>query len=62
MRDPAQISNSIGRSHEFLLECVGDYYESGFYYKYFNETPQDVKYYLKDFLINFLKNKYYFPT
>jgi hypothetical protein len=42
MRDPGQISNSIGRSYEFLFECVADYYEDGYYMKYFNETPQNV--------------------
>jgi len=42
MRDPEEISNAIRSSHEFLLECIGDYYEDGYYYKYFNETPQKV--------------------
>lgn len=42
MRDPQEISLSIGRAYEFLYECVGDYYEDGYYMKYFNETPQNV--------------------
>lgn len=51
MRDPVEISNSIGRSYEFLYECVGDFYEDGFYLKYFNETPQNVLIILKFFAI-----------
>jgi len=42
MRDPLEISNAIGRSYEFLYECLGDYFEDGHYYKYFNETPKMV--------------------
>ena len=42
MRDPLEISNNIRSGYEFLFECLADYYEDGFYMKYFNETPQAV--------------------
>jgi hypothetical protein len=44
MRDPLEISNNIRGGYEFLFECMGDYYEEGYYMKYFNETPQNVNY------------------
>ena len=35
MRDPLEISNNIRGGYEFLFECLGDYYEEGYYMKYF---------------------------